>query len=78
MDKSAREREEVILKLLEEKESLPDKEKDHQIWCVASIGAMNQMRSLPSHLPDEGAGAGRTDDGSGYPWNRVRIEMWKD
>ena len=32
VDKAAREREEVILKQLEKKEPLPDKEKDQIVW----------------------------------------------
>ena len=36
VDKAAREREEVILKQLEEKEPLPDKEKDQIAWVRAA------------------------------------------
>ena len=35
VDKAAREREEVILKQLEKKEPLPDKEKDQMAWVRA-------------------------------------------
>ena len=35
VDKAAREREEIILKQLEEKEPLPDKEKDQMAWVRA-------------------------------------------
>ncbi|WP_270395883.1 TnpV protein [Mediterraneibacter massiliensis] len=34
VDKAARERDEVILKQLEEKEPLPDKEKDQMAWMI--------------------------------------------
>ena len=34
-DKAAREREEIILKQLEEKEPLPNKEKDQMVWVRA-------------------------------------------
>ena len=40
VDKAAREREEVILKQLEEKEPLPDKEKDQMAW----VRTANQHR----------------------------------
>ena len=36
MDKAAREREEVILKQLEKKEPLPDKEKNQMAWVRAA------------------------------------------
>ena len=36
VDKAAREREEVILKQLEEKEPLPDKEADQMAWVRAA------------------------------------------
>jgi len=36
VDKAAREREEVILKQLEEKEPLPDKEADQTAWVRAA------------------------------------------
>ena len=42
VDKAAREREEVILKQLEEKEPLPDKEIDQMAW----VRAANQHRVL--------------------------------
>ena len=42
MDKAAREREEIILKQLEEKEPLPDKEKDQMTW----VRAANQHRAI--------------------------------
>ena len=38
VDKAAREREEVILKQLEKKEPLPDKEKDQIVWVRAGYG----------------------------------------
>ena len=41
VDKAAREREEMILKQLEEKEPLPDKEADQMAW----VGAMNNIRN---------------------------------
>ena len=37
VDKAAREREEVILKQLEEKEPLPDKEKNQMAWVLSLI-----------------------------------------
>lgn len=46
MDKAAREREEVILKLLEEKESLPDKEKDQMAW----VRETNQHRAIAEEI----------------------------
>ena len=46
VDKAAREREEVILKQLEEKESLPDKEKDQIVW----VGAANQHRAIVEEI----------------------------
>ena len=42
VDKAARQREEVILKQLEEKEPLPDKEKDQMAW----VRAANQHRAI--------------------------------
>ncbi len=42
MDKAAREREEIILKQLEEKEPPPDKEKDQMAW----VSAANQHRAI--------------------------------
>ena len=36
VDKAAREREEIILKQLEEKDPLPDKEKDQMAWVRAA------------------------------------------
>lgn len=38
VDKAAREREEMILKQLEEKDPLPDKEKDQMAWVRAANG----------------------------------------
>ena len=46
MDKAAREREEVILKQLEEKEPLPDKEKDQIAW----VRAANQHRAFVEEI----------------------------
>ena len=46
VDKAAREREEVILKQLEEKESLPDKEKDQMAW----VRAANQHRAIAEEI----------------------------
>ena len=43
VDKAAKEREEVILKWLEEKEPLPDKEVDQMAW----VRAANQHRLIP-------------------------------
>lgn len=45
-DKAAREREEVILKQLEEKESLPDKEADQMAW----VRAANQRRAIAEEI----------------------------
>ncbi len=42
VDKAAREREEVILKQLEEKEPLPDKKKNQ----IAGVRAANQHRAI--------------------------------
>ena len=42
VDKAAREQEEVILKQLEEKEPLPDKEADQMAW----VRAANQHRAI--------------------------------
>ena len=46
MDKAAREREEIILKQLEEKDPLPDKEKDQMAW----VRAANQHRALAEEI----------------------------
>ena len=46
VDKAAREREEVILKQLEEKEPLPDKEKDQMAW----VRAANQHRAIAEEI----------------------------
>ena len=46
VDKAAREREEVILKQLGEKEPLPDKEKDQIAW----IKAANQYRAIAEEI----------------------------
>ena len=46
MDKAAREREEVILKQLEEKEPLPDKEKDQIAW----VRAANQHKAIAEEI----------------------------
>ena len=46
MDKAAREREEVILKQLEEKEPLPDKEADPMAW----VRAANQHRAIVEEI----------------------------
>ena len=46
VDKAAREREEVILKQLEEKEPLPDKEKDQ----IARVRAANQHRAFVEEI----------------------------
>ena len=43
---AAREREEVILKQLEEKEPLPDKEKNQIAW----VRAANQHRSIAEEI----------------------------
>ena len=43
---AAREREEVILKQLEEKEPLPDKEADQMAW----VGAMNNIRNRATEI----------------------------
>ncbi len=45
-DKVAREREEVILKQLEEKEPLPDKEADQMAW----VRAANQHRAIAKKI----------------------------
>ena len=45
-DKVAREREEVILKQLEEKEPLPDKEKNQIAW----VRAANQHRAIAKEI----------------------------
>ena len=46
VDKAAREREGVILKQLEEKEPLPDKEKDQIVW----VRAANQHRAIAEEI----------------------------
>ena len=46
VDKAAREREEVILKQLEEKEPLPDKEKDQMTW----VRVANQHRAITEEI----------------------------
>ena len=46
VDKLAREWEEVILKQLEEKEPLPDKEKDQMAW----VRAANQHRTIAEEI----------------------------
>ena len=43
---AAREREEVILKQLEEKEPLPDKEKNQIAWVIAA----NQHRAIAEEI----------------------------
>ena len=44
VDKAAREREEIILKQLEEKDPLPDKEKDQMAWVRAANQHSNCRR----------------------------------
>lgn len=46
VDKAAREREEIILKQLEKKEPLPDKEKDQMAW----VRAVNQHRAIAEEI----------------------------
>ena len=46
VDKAAREREEMILKQLEEKEPLPDKEADQMAW----VRAANQHRAIAKEI----------------------------
>ena len=46
VDKAAREREEIILKQLEKKEPLPDKEKDQMAW----VRAANQHRAIAEEI----------------------------
>ena len=46
VDKAAREREEMILKQLEEKEPLPDKEKNQMAW----VRAANQHRAIAEEI----------------------------
>ena len=46
VDKAAREREEVILKQLEEKEPLPDKEKNQIAW----VRTANQHRAIAEEI----------------------------
>ena len=46
VDKAAREREEMILKQLEEKEPLPDKEKNQMAW----VRAANQHRTIAEEI----------------------------
>ena len=44
VDKAAREREEIILKQLEEKDPLPDKEKDQMAWVRAANRSQGDCR----------------------------------
>ena len=46
VDKAAREREKVILKQLEEKEPLRDKEADQMVW----VRAANQHRAIAKEI----------------------------
>ena len=46
VDKAAREREEIILKQLEKKKPLPDKEKDQMAW----VRAANQHRAIAEEI----------------------------
>ena len=46
VDKAAREREEMILKQLEEKKPLPDKEKDQMAW----VRVANQHRAIAEEI----------------------------
>ena len=46
VDKAAREREEIILKQLEEKDPLPDKEKDQMAW----VRAADQHRAIAEEI----------------------------
>jgi len=46
VDKAAREREEIIMKQLEEKDPLPDKEKDQMAW----IRAANQHKAIEEEI----------------------------
>ena len=46
VDKAARERDEIILKQLEKKEPLPDKEKDQIAW----VRAANQHRAIAEEI----------------------------
>ena len=46
VDKAARKREEVILKQLEEKEPLPDKEADRMAW----VRAANQHKTIAEEI----------------------------
>ena len=46
VDKAAREREEIIMKQLEEKEPLPDKEKDQMAW----VRAANQHKAIEEEI----------------------------
>ena len=46
VDKAARDREEVILEQLKEKEPLPDKEKDQMAW----VRAANQHRAIAEEI----------------------------
>ena len=55
VDKAAREREEVILKQLEEKEPLPDKEKNQMAW----VRAANQHRAIAERY-EQGNGTYRS------------------
>ena len=46
VDKAAREREEVIIRQFDEKEPLPDKEKDQMAW----VRAVNQHKSIAEEI----------------------------
>ena len=46
VDKAARKREEIILKQLEEKDPLPDKEKDQMAW----VRAANRHRAIAEEI----------------------------
>ena len=46
VDKAAREREEIILKQLEEKDPLPDEEKDQMAW----VRAANRHRAIAEEI----------------------------
>ena len=51
VDKAAREREEIILKQLEEKDPLPDKEKDQMAWVrAANQHRANYRRNYPEGI----------------------------
>ena len=69
VDKAAREREEVILKQLEKKEPLPDKEKDQIVWVPGSpqgAGAKESGRQVRRPRP-----APRHPQGCGGPRRRA-------